>query len=277
MNDRSFIRWLVLIVVIITLLNLPASMSGTIKSAFREAARPLQHAIDSLLGAGVDYLQSIGRIPGLLRENEALRLEVARLSAERSHLRLLEGENERFRKLLQLRPQPEAGWITAKVLSRTHDGWWQTLRLNKGSLEGIAENMAVMSAEGLIGKVVAVSRNTADVLLISDPSFKVSTRIVRTGSFGVVSGRGPSWQGQVFCRMEFIHKNDGIKSGDEVVTSGLGGVFPEHLPIGYVDRVYMDPSGLYQQADIITRADLSGLDYVFVMRQTTGATGGTAP
>lgn len=277
LNDRSLVRWLALIVVIIALLNMPASMSQSIKSAFREAARPLQHAIDSLLGAGVDHVKSIGRIPGLLVENEALRQEVARLNAERNHLRMLEGENERFRNLLELRPRPETDWITAQVLSRSNDGWWQTLRLNKGSAEGMAEQMAVMSAEGLIGKVVAVSRNTADVLLLSDPAFKVSTRIVRTGSFGVVTGRGPSWEGQVYCRMEFIHKEDGIKSGDEVVTSGLGGVFPANLTIGYVDNVHMDPSGLYQHADIITRADLSNVDYVFVLRQQDAVSGSAAP
>jgi rod shape-determining protein MreC len=277
LNDRSLIRWLVLVVVIIALLNLPAGMSDTIKSAFREAARPLQYALDSAWGSVAGYTKSVGRIPGLLVENESLRQEVARLTTERNHLRTFESENEQFRQLLRLRPRPETDWITAQVLSRSHDGWWQTVRLNKGSSEGIAENMAVVSAEGLVGRIVAVSRNTADVLLLSDPAFKVSTRLIRTGSFGVVSGRGPSWQGQVYCRMEFIHKNDEIKPGDEVVTSGLGGVFPESIAIGYVDRVYMDPSGLYQHADIITRADLSSLQYVFVMRQDGLATGGVGP
>jgi len=153
------------------------------------------------------------------------------------------------------------------VLARSRDGWWQIIRLNKGSSHGISENLAVVSMDGLVGKTVAVSRNTADVLLLSDPSCRVSSRLIRSGSFGIVSGRGPSWQGQVFCRMEFIHKNDEVQPGDEVVTSGLGGVFPPNIPIGYIDRVSMDTSGLYQRADVITRADLSSLRYVFVMKQ----------
>lgn len=266
MNDRSPIRWLVLIVVTIALLNLPAAMSGAVKSAFREAARPLQHAVDSIFVAGRQQVASIGRIPGLLREVEDLKLELDRLEAERANRRAMEAENEELRRLLGLRPEPAEDWVTAKVLGRSRDGWWQTIRLNKGSSDGLLPDMPVVSAEGLIGKTVAVSRNTADVLLVSDPAFKVSSRLVRTGSFGVVSGRGPSWEGQVFCRMEFIHKHAEITAGDEVVTSGLGGVFPENLMIGYVDRVFMDTSGLYQYADVITRADLSRLRYVFVVR-----------
>lgn len=259
------IRWLVLVVVIIGLLNLPDSLSGSIKAAFRETTRPLQRFAGMVVGSAAEFFRSVGRIPSLLRENNALSLEIARLKAEQGYWESLKAENQELRSLLEFKSRGQLSWISAKVMARTSDGWWQTLRINKGSAEGIAEGMAVASMDGLVGKVTAVSRNTADVLLISDPSFRVSSRIVRTGSFGVVGGRGPSWQGEVFCRMEFIHKNDDIKSGDEVVTSGLGGIFPENIPVGYVDRVYHDPSGLYQHADVVTRADLNTLMYVFVI------------
>ncbi len=271
MNDRSLIRWLILAVVVIALLNLPASISSGIKSVFRETARPLQGAIDSVFGAGGEVISSIGRIPGLIKENELLQLEVARLKAEQNELRMKEVENADLRRLLTFTPPAKTTWIAAEVLARTRDGWWQTIRLNKGSGDGIKENMAVVSMEGLVGKTVAVSKNTADVLLLSDPSCRVSSRLLRTGSFGIVSGRGPSWEGEVFCRMEFIHKDVEVEPGDEVVTSGLGGVFPPAISIGYVDRVYTDNSGLYQHADVITHADLGNLRYVFVMQTDGGA------
>ncbi len=271
MNDRSVIRWFVLAVVVIGLLNMPASLSNGIKATFSETTRPLQRAIDSIYSASWNYVKSIGRIPGLKRENQTLEMEIARLNAEQTRLKMFEIQNEELRRLLKFTSQPETHWIASEVLARTRDGWWQTLRLNKGSADGIRENMAVVSMDGLVGKTVAVSRNTTDVLLLSDPACRVSSRLMKSGSFGIVSGRGPSWQGQVYCRMEFIHKNDKLEAGDEVVTSGLGGVFPANVPIGYVDRVYMDPSGLYQHADVITRAELSNLRYVFVMNVKTFA------
>lgn len=271
------IRWLILAVVVIAMLNLPPTLSRGIKSAFREMARPLELLVDSVFVKSWEYVKSIGSIPRLIEENQSLQKEIVRLNAEHTHIRMLENENEELRRLLQFKPRPTAELIAAEVLTRTRDGWWQTIRLNKGAGDGIGENMAVISMDGLVGKTVAVSKNTADVLLLSDPACRVSARLLRSGSYGMVNGRGPSWQGQVFCRMEFIHKNDALRAGDEVVTSGLGGIFPPNIPIGYVERIFMDPSGLYQQADVITRADLSSLRHVFVVKDPNRTPAGEQP
>ena len=124
-----------------------------------------------------------------------------------------------------------------------------------------------MTAEGLIGRTVEVSEHTADVLLVSDPACKVAVRIPRTSTFGVLAGRGPSWRGETLCRVDFVNKNAALKPGDEVVTSGLGGTFPKGLLVGYVgDQVFADRSGLYQQADVISRARLGQLQYAFVVK-----------
>jgi rod shape-determining protein MreC len=125
--------------------------------------------------------------------------------------------------------------------------------------------MAVVTPDGLVGKTVDVSLRTADVLLLSDPNCKVSARIARTGTFGLVSGTGPARDGAMLCRMEFINKDVPIRAGDQVLTSGLGGVFPPGLLVGYVDAVDLDESGLYQRADVVPRADLGRLTYVFVV------------
>lgn len=274
MNERSLIKWVVLVVAVIALLNLPPSLSNSVKALFRETARPLQLAVDAVFGSAWEYMRGVGRLNQILAERRNLELEVARLQSERNMVRQLEAENAELRRLLNFAPPARIDWIAAEVLSRSNDGWWQTIRLNKGSADGIGEQMAVVSMEGLVGKTVAVSRNTADVLLLSDPACKVSARLVRTGSFGVVSGRGPSWQGQVFCRMEFIHRSDELKTGDEVVTTGLGGIFPPNIPIGYIDRVFTDATGLYQHADVITRAELGALRHVFVLKYGGANDGG---
>jgi len=105
----------------------------------------------------------------------------------------------------------------------------------------------------------------------------VSARVVRTGAFGVVSGRGVRANGQVLCRMEFINRNLPAVPGDEVVTSGLGGVFPPGLPIGYVEHVERAPSGLYEEADVLPRADLGRMRYAFVLRRAAAPPDAAAP
>ena len=132
-------------------------------------------------------------------------------------------------------------------------------------MHGIAPDMAVVSAEGLVGKTVSVSPRTCDVLLISDPGCKVSSRIARTGAFGLVAGGGPTASGQYVCRMEFINRNLPVMPGDEVVTAGLGGVFPKGLLVGYTDQVRTNETGLYLNASVIPKADLGTLGYVFVV------------
>jgi rod shape-determining protein MreC len=272
-NNRPLIRWVVLGLVLLALLNLPPSLAQGVKSLFREAVRPVQRAVDAVTGPLWASVTAVTRAPAVQRENDALRLERDRLLVQFSRLDAVVEENERLRDLLNLPSRDGARWMAAEVMHRTRDGWWQTARLDRGLAHGIGPNLAVVAPEGLVGKTVAASRNTADVLLLSDPSCRVSARLVRTGSFGIVSGRGPSWEGQVFCRMDFIHKDAAIQPGDEVVTSGLGGVFPPNIPIGVVDRVYTDVTGLYQYADVITRADLSALRFLFAV-QPDGWEGG---
>ena len=260
------IRWVALGLVLLALLNLPPSWAQGVKSLFREAVRPVQRAVDAVTGPLWTSVTAVTRAPAVQRENDALRLERDRLLAASARTDAVRAENERLRALLGLPSRAGDRLIAAEVMHRTRDGWWQTARLDRGAAHGLLPNLAVLAPEGLVGKTVAVSRNTADVLLLSDPSCRVAARLTRTGSFGIVSGRGPSWEGQVFCRMEFIHKDADIQPGDEVVTSGLGGVFPPNLPIGVVDRVYTDVTGLYQYADVITKADLSALRFLFAVR-----------
>ncbi len=266
MRERRFTIWVVLAILLLVLLNLPAAQTLGVKNAVRSALAPLQESVSDgwhRLREGWATVRGLG---GMALENQRMSTEVARLLGEVRELKSLERENEQLRSVLGFASRELRDLIPAEVIARSRDGWWQTLRINKGSEHGVAPDQAVISVDGLVGRVSSVSRRTADVLLLSDPTCRVSAQILRTGAFGIVSGRGPQWDGAVLCRMEFINKNIAVRPGDEVVTSGLGGVFPRGLLIGYVDRVTMDRSGLYQNADIISKADIGTLQYVFAVR-----------
>jgi rod shape-determining protein MreC len=278
MRDNQLIVLAVLGVLFLVLLNLPVAVVDGLKHGVREGIAPLQAALSRVsrgMGAAAGALRGAGRLRG---ENEKLSQEVARLGGEVRHLTSLERENAELRRQLSLAAKVPRRLVAGEVLSRDADGWWQIVRLNKGSDEGVGADMAVISVDGLLGKIVDVTRGTADVLLISDPACRVSAQIARTGSFGIVAGRGPTWKGQVICRMDFINRDKPVMAGDEVITSGLGGVFPKGLLIGYVESVHTDRSGLYQFADVVSAADLGMVEYAFVVvpetapiRETAGA------
>lgn len=267
MRENRLITGLLLAVVLVVILNLPESVSGAFKGFVREAVAPLQDAVHRGWRSLGEAAASVRGFGSLARENQRLGSELAALRAEIRDLRALAAENEELRRELRFHARAPRQLIACEVLARDPDGWWQTLRLNKGRADGVLPNLAVVAAEGLIGRTVEVSEHTADVLLVSDPACKVAVRIPRTSTFGVLAGRGPSWRGETLCRIDFVNKNAAIRPGDEVVTSGLGGIFPKGLLVGYVgDQVFADRTGLYQQADVVSRARLGQLQYAYVVR-----------
>ena len=269
MRQRNLTIWLGLLALLLAVLNLPPAASQSVKNLVRETIAPLQESMTDLLRSLREGVTSVRGLGGLVEENKRLSQEVVRLLAQQRENKVLQRENEDLRRQLGFVARAAEDLVAGEVVSRSRDGWWSTLRINKGASDGLKPEQAVISMDGLVGKTVSVSERTADVLLLSDPTCRVAAQILRTGSFGLVAGRGPSWEGQVVCRMEFINKNVPIVPGDEVITSGLGGVFPKGLLIGYVDRVYTDRTGLYQYADIISQADLGLLQYVFAVTRVS--------
>jgi rod shape-determining protein MreC len=266
-RDQGYIIWLVLGTVLLAILNLPESISNQVKAAFREAVAPLQSAV---AGTARRVTESIGAVRGLggaLTDNQRMTAEIVRLRNEVRDLKALEAENIALREQLGFARRSPQALIPSEVIARDISGWWQTVRLDKGAGDGIQPDQAVVTTEGLVGRTIAVSPRTTDVLLLSDPSCRISAQIARSGSYGVVSGRRANVRGQVLCVMDFISKDAPVLVGDEVVTSGLGDVFPRGLLIGYVDQVVMDRSGLFQQAQVLPKADLGALRYVFVVAE----------
>jgi rod shape-determining protein MreC len=265
MRDRSIVIWVLVAAVLLTVLNLPPAVSARAKGAVREAVAPLQSVLSGFSRKVSESVKSIRGIGGLMIENEKMAAELAHLRNEVRDLKSLEQENADLRQQMQFARRSNYRLIPCEVIARDITGWWQTIRLGKGTANDLTLNTAVVTTDGLVGRTADVSTHTCDVLLISDPACKVSAQISRTGAFGIVCGRGASASGQIVCEMEFINKNVPVLAGDEVVTSGLGGVFPKGLLIGYVDRAETDESGLFQKADILPKADIGALTYVFVV------------
>jgi len=267
---NHFLLWIVFLAVLLGLLNLPLPAAQRFKEAVRETLAPL-HALLSGAGLrvreGVSTLRGIG---GLVAENRALQEEAIRLRSENRALQALAQENAELRDIVGFRRRAGHRLIAAEIIARDSSGWWQTVRLDRGRLDGIVADLAVVTPDGLAGRVVEVSDHTADVLLISDPGCRVAVRIARTGSNGILSGTGVRWNGQVVCRLDFVHRNHPIRPGDEVVTSGLGGVFPADLPVGFVETVETDATGLYRRADVLPRADISRMRRAFVLKPDGG-------
>ncbi len=264
MNERRWIALCAIALVVLATVNLPDSASSRVKGAVRDGISPLQAALRGGVRDLREILHYIRGIGDLALENRALSEELVYLRGEMRMARELERDNEMLRDLLGFVRRLPNQLVSCEVIGRDSTGWWQTVRLDKGAEAGVAEGRAVITPDGLVGRTVAVSERTADVLLLSDPTCKVSARVARSGVFGVVEGLGGKPGDQPACRMEYILPGADVQVGDEVVTSGLGGLFPKGLLVGRIARVEPDASGLYLTAWVSSSADLGALEYAFV-------------
>lgn len=247
---------------------LPSSFSLKGKGAVRNVVSPAERSSSGLAQRLAEAAAAIRGIGGAVEKNRELAHELVRVQAELNTLRDAEAENVRLRRAFKFYHQQPQSLIPCDVISRNISGWWNTVRVGKGSSDHIESNLAVISPDGLVGKTIEVSGHTSEVLLVSDPAFRVSAKVKEAKTFGLVRGGGADLKGQPIARMDFINKDAKISVGDEVVTSGLSGesgVFPKGVHIGYVAKVHRDGSGLYQYAELAPSATIGLLDYVFAV------------
>lgn len=263
-EKRTVLKWCAAACVLALILLLPDGYTVRVKGFFWNLISPIQSGLlkaGHSLKAGVDTMRGFG---GMVEENRRLKGEVVRLQAEARLSKSIQEENLKLRRMLAFHDRQAKALIAAEVAARSINGWWQSIRLAKGTREGVFSNRAVISPDGLVGRVSTVSAHSANVLLLSDPACEVSARISRTGSFGLVRGAGVNLKGYPVVEMRFIHKDIPIQIGDEVVTSGLGGVFPRDVIIGYIEAIRTEDAGLYQIAEILPQAVINLTDVVFV-------------
>jgi len=198
---------------------------------------------------------------GQLRvENRRLREEVERLSEEATRLREQAQATQRLERLLAFKQQLPGRAIGARVVGRDSSRWFALLVVDRGSRDGVLRNAPVVTADGIVGRVTAVTPTTAQVLLVTDPRSAVGVILQRSREAAVVEGQG---RGEL--RLKYVARSREVTPGELLVTSGLAGVFPRGLPVGTVVSVIRDPGAIYQEAIVRPTAGLDHLEEVLIL------------
>jgi rod shape-determining protein MreC len=176
------------------------------------------------------------RIIADLKEFASLRVENARLREENSRLlawqtaaRRLENENDRLRELSQFREGPEASFITARIVGDSVSAYVRGALLNAGRRVGVTSGQAVVTGEGLAGRVAEVGENSSRVLFVTDVNSRLPVLVERTRERAILAGDNSPQ-----LRLNLLQGVAGVQRGDRIVTSGDGGSFPVGIPIGEV-------------------------------------------
>ena len=195
----------------------------------------------------------------LRSDNELLRQQVRALSETGR-------ENLRLHQLLTFKDHTNFKTLGARVIGRDTSNWWRSIQIDRGAQDGLHENLPVLNADGLIGKVVSVTAGEARVLLLTDPNCKASALLQDSREHGVVGGTEVALTLEPRCLMTFVDRKAKIKAGEAVITSGLGGIFPKGILIGTAIFARLNPqTGMYQDIDVKPAVDFHNLEEVIVI------------
>lgn len=222
-------------------------------------AAPFQSGLDSLTdrvsALWKDYLWLVDtrqRNIALERENRELRSRLWRFED-------ISQQNVRLRKLLAFVDELDLPALPAQVIGEDADHWSRTLIIDKGTRAGLRNGFPVVAAEGVVGRIIKTAPNSSRVLLITDASSAVAVLTQRTRTRAIARGRGED------LAVEYTGREEDVKPGDLLVTSGMGGIFPKGLPLGRVAAVEKDQFGLFQRVKATTAADFTHLEEVMVI------------
>lgn len=218
-----------------------------------DLASPALEAIARPVAAANRAIADLKEFASLREENARLREENARLLAWQTAARRLENENARLRELSQFREGPEASFITARVVGDSVSAYVRGALLNVGRRAGVRTGQAIVTGEGLAGRVAEVGDNSARVLFVTDVNSRLPVLVERTRERAILSGDNSPQP-----RLTLLPGLAGIQRGDRIVTSGDGGSFPLGIPVGEV----IQTEG---QVRVRPFADFSRLEFVRVV------------
>ena len=208
-----------------------------------------------------DFMTSPRDVARLTQINDQLEAEVSRLQSQIIELQQQNSELQVLSALLDFaRTHSENEYITAAVIGRDISPFLHYVIINRGSDDGLRRGMPIVSSQGLVGRVAAVTADGARVQLITDPDTAINVRIQPSGAEGLLQG---SITGDI--TVEAISQDANIQTGDLVLTSGLGGNFPPDMLIGQVSGVRQRPVELFQTATVEPVVDFSQLEIVLVI------------
>jgi rod shape-determining protein MreC len=255
-NWRNILLFAVLVVAVIVALNF---FQKQVRNSFYLISSPIQASLWQAGDRVSDFFETIVEIKNLKKENKELKLKIQSLLAENTSLKELKSENETLRTALNIGLQEEFRLTMVQVIGK--DISQGLLTINRGSKQGIAKDLAVITEQkNLIGKISEVYDDFSKIMLISDKISSFDAKIQEQEIFGVVKGKGG-----LNLFIDRVPQEKEIKTGDILVTSALGGIFPESLLVGEIKDVKKSDIEPFQQAEISVFFNFSELENLFVI------------
>ena len=266
-NTKYFLFGLSLLCVcMIGITTIKGSILNPLRTAVGYVLVPIQSGVNRVGGGLYNELSSVGKLKTALAENEALKTRVDELTEENTRLRSEQFELERLRSLYELDQEyMQYHKIGARIIAKDSGSWFSVFRIDKGSDDGIKEDMNVIAGGGLVGIVTDVGANYATVRSIIDDSSRVSAMAQQSGDSCIVAGDLQLFK-EGRLKLSYMEKDDDIKDGDMIVTSNISGKFLPGILVGYATDITVDYNdNLTKSGYLIPAARFDRLQEVLVI------------
>ena len=270
--DTWKFKILVIVAVFLVGIMAYAGANGRLTAAPQEllsvVLTPLQKVTSALSGGAASVWEKYTSIDDVMDRNEQLEAENAELRQQMVDYDRIKAENDAYKALACIQDtNSEASYVSAFVIGRDPLDEFGGFTLDQGSTDGVAVNDAIISDRGyLLGVVVEVDATSCKVMTILHPSFNAAGVISRTRENGIITGSADyAADGQ--CVLTNLDRATEARKGDQVITTGLGGVFPANLLVGTVQEVVPEQSGKSSSAVILPGADPRTVKHVFIVTE----------
>ena len=270
--DTWKFKILVIVAVFLVGIMAYAGANGRLTAAPQEllsvVLTPLQKVTSALSGGAASVWEKYTSIDDVMDRNEQLEAENAELRQQMVDYDRIKAENDAYKALARIQDtNSEASYVSAFVIGRDPLDEFGGFTLDQGSTDGVAVNDAIISDRGyLLGVVVEVDATSCKVMTILHPSFNAAGVISRTRENGIITGSADyAADGQ--CVLTNLDRATEARKGDQVITTGLGGVFRANLLVGTVQEVVPEQSGKSSSAVILPGADPRTVKHVFIVTE----------
>lgn len=241
----------------------PYEASSPFRGVVTSVILPFQKVFYALSFGFGNIREFLGSIGQLKNENEKLIGEKRELLARNAMLSNIESENKNLREQLELLPRDKYELIAANIIGQDPHGMGNWIEIDKGSDDGISVGMSVIVSQGvLLGRIQEVHGSSSKIILLTNSKSTVNAMTADNGTKGVVKG-----EYGLGIILDMVLQTDLIEIGDEVVTSGVGGEFPNGFFIGVIQEIHNSDDNLFQQAVVSSPVQVSKLQMVFVAKK----------
>ena len=264
LKQKNYLALGAVVLVVVLVFSLPPSATDRLKLAIGSLFLPLLGLAATAQQLPVAAADAAMTRRQLLQQYEAVRRENDQLKLQNLQAAAIARENDQLRAALNWQRQTPWKLKLATVVLRDPANWWRSLEIDLGSRDGVVTNLPVLTAGGLVGRVSAVYPTRSQVVLLGDPNCKAAALVENPAhDMGIIGASDPLDTSMV--ELGYLSRSANLKAGQNVVTSGLGGVFPKGIPVGQIIDSRTVEYGLYTEARVKLNANLGALEQVWVL------------